>query len=328
MVRRVCLLVALLACGLFAAAVRADTFNLVNGETVTGEVLASSPNEAGAQIKLGEGEYKRVSWALFSQDDLKKLARFPKLQPYIEPFILISPEEKIRKTEPPPLKQPPKLERPQAVSLFGALLGSGPGLLILLSLYVANLYAAYEISIFRGQPTGLVCGVSAVAPVVGPIVFLAKGTKMSAAEAPSEAVPMAPPTAAAEGTAAPPGDALNPMQADGVAHPTSLHLAHTEAPKEAANQTSATRYQRGQFTFNRRFFETKFPGFFGVVRRDADRDMVLVIKSARGEYIGQRISRIAANDLHLQVQKGAASEEIMIPFQDIQEIVLKHKDAK
>ena len=87
-------------------------------------------------------------------------------------------------------------------------------------------------------------------------------------------------------------------------------------------------YQRGQFTFNRRFFETKFSGFFGVVRRDADRDMVLVIKSSRGEYVGQRISRIAANDLHLQVQRGHASEEVMIPFVEVQEIRLRHKDAK
>ena len=44
-------------------------------------------------------------------------------------------------------------------------------------------------------------------------------------------------------------------------------------------------------------------------------------------YRSQRISRIASNDLHLQVQKGNASEEIMIPFQEIQEIQLKHKDA-
>ena len=87
-------------------------------------------------------------------------------------------------------------------------------------------------------------------------------------------------------------------------------------------------YQRGQFTFNRRFIETKFPGFFGVIRRDADRDMVLVIKCSRGEYIGQRISRIAANDLHLQVQRGHATEEIMIPFVEIKEIQVKHKDAK
>jgi len=40
-----------------------------------------------------------------------------------------------------------------------------------------------------------------------------------------------------------------------------------------------------------------------------------------------RITRIAANELHLQVQKGHASEEVMIPFIEIQEVRLKHKDA-
>ena len=39
------------------------------------------------------------------------------------------------------------------------------------------------------------------------------------------------------------------------------------------------------------------------------------------------ISRIAANDLHLEVHRGHASEEVMIPFQEIQQIQLKHKDA-
>jgi hypothetical protein len=55
--------------------------------------------------------------------------------------------------------------------------------------------------------------------------------------------------------------------------------------------------------------------------------MVLVIKSARGQYVGERISRIASNDLHLQVRKGLASEEVAIPFTEIQEVQLKHKDA-
>ena len=79
--------------------------------------------------------------------------------------------------------------------------------------------------------------------------------------------------------------------------------------------------------FNRRFFETKFSGFFGVIRRDSEKDMVILIKSARGEYIAERISRISANDLHAQVRKGHASEEVMIPFTEIQEVQLKHKDA-
>jgi hypothetical protein len=327
MVRRLFLIIALMACGLIAAALRADTFTLLSGETVTGEVLVPSANDAGAQIKVGDGEYKRVSWASFSQEDLKKFARIPKLEAFVEPFILITPEEKIKKTQPPPIKQPPRLELPHA-SLLGAMLGSGPGFLMLVLLYAANLYAAYEVSIFRAQPTGLVCGVSAVLPLAGPIIFLCRRTQMPVAEQTWEPEPAPAPAAEATGEAAPAADALNPMQADGAVHPAKLHLAHTEPAKEASDLPASTRYQRGQFTFNRRFIETKFAGFFGVVRRDADRDMVLVIKSARGEYIGQRISRIAANDLHLQVQKGAASEEVMIPFQDIQEIVLKHKDAK
>ena len=56
--------------------------------------------------------------------------------------------------------------------------------------------------------------------------------------------------------------------------------------------------------------------------------MVLVLITARGEFPGQRISRIAANDLHLQVQKGHATEEVMIPFTEVKEIRLRHKDAK
>jgi hypothetical protein len=321
MVRRLCLVIALLVCGLIAAPVRAETFKLVSGDTLTGEVLVPSANDAGAQIKVGDGEYKRISWANFSQEDLKKFAQIPKLQPYVQPFIEISPEEKIRKTE-VTIKQPPRLERPPARSLFGALLSSGPGFLILLFLYAANIYAAYEISIFRAQSAALVCGVSAVLPLAGPIIFLSMPTKIAPAEETWETAP----ASAAEG--APGTDTVNPMQAEGAAHPTGLKLAHSEAEKGESGVPAATTFQRGQFTFNRRFFETKFAGFFGVVRRDADKDMVLVIKSARGEYTGQRISRIAANDLHLQVQRGPASEEVLIPFQDIQEVMLKHKSAK
>ena len=110
-----------------------------------------------------------------------------------------------------------------------------------------------------------------------------------------------------------------------VAHPAGLKLAPAEEAKSTIPETVA--FKRGQFTFNRRFFETNFPGFFGVVRREAERDMVLVFKANRGEYTTQRISRIAANDLHVQVERGQASEEVMIPFQEIQEIRLKHKDA-
>jgi hypothetical protein len=118
------------------------------------------------------------------------------------------------------------------------------------------------------------------------------------------------------------------MLGEGVAHPAGLKL-HTETPPAAPEHSypAPITYQRGQFTFNRRFFETKFPNFFGVVRKEADKDMVLVFKTARGTYVGTRIARIAASDLHLQVVKGHASEEVIIPFTEISEIVQKHKDA-
>jgi hypothetical protein len=329
MVRRLCLIGAVLVCGWLAGTAYAEEFRLANGDTLTGEML--SANEEGVQIKLGQNEYKRVPWANFSQEDLKKFATVQKLQPLVEPFVEITQEEKIKKTE-VNIKQPARLVRPAPQSLLGALFSSGPGFFVLLLLYAANIYAGYEVSIFRARPVALVCGVSAVLPFAGPILFLSMPTVIAPAEETWETAP----AAAAETPAA---DAVNPMQAEGAEHPTTLRLAgtgpadavklgHFEGGEEKAALPQTVTFQRGQFTFNRRFIETKFPGFFGVIRRDADRDMVLVVKSSRGEYTAQRISRIAANDFHLMVQRGHASEEIMIPFVEIKEIVLKHKDAK
>ena len=332
MVRRLCLITAWMIGVVLAGPAYADTFTLANGETITGELLMGSENDAGIQIKVGEGKYERVPWANFSQEDLKKLIRVQKLTPLVEPFIEITQADKIKKTEVPNIKQPTRLELPPKRSLVGALASSGLGLFILALLYAANIYAGYEISIFRARPTGLVCGVSAVLPFIGPIIFLSMPTKL----VPVEETWTPAPEAVPEGTVA---EAANPMQAAGAEHPTGLRLAGAQPagevqvgqfegePQQPAIPETIV-YQRGQFTFNRRFFETKFPGFFGVVRRDADKDMVLDIRCSRGHYVSQRISRIAANDLHLQVQRGHASEEVMIPFVEVQEIRLRHKDAK
>jgi hypothetical protein len=297
----------------------ADTFKLSTGETLTGEVLPTSANDAGVQVKVGEGKYEKVAWASFAQEDLKKFAQNKKMEPLVEPFIEISQEEKLKKTE-VNIKQPPRLERPARQSLIGALCSSGLGLLIILILYAANIYAGFEIALFRGQSKPLVCGIAAILPVIGPIIFLSMPVKLPPAAQSWEAPPEPAPEAAAA------AEVVNPMQGT-VEHPGGLKLAHAEEAPATPALPAATTFQRGQFTFNRRFFETKFPGFFGVVRRDADKDMVLAIKSTRGQYVGDRISRIAANDLHLQVHRGNASEEVMIPFQEIQEIQLKHKDA-
>jgi hypothetical protein len=102
-----------------------------------------------------------------------------------------------------------------------------------------------------------------------------------------------------------------------------LHIAAPTAPEATSNVPEPQVFKRGQFTFNRRFIETKFPGFFGIARREADKEMILVIKTSRGTQTATRISRIAANDMHVETPHG----EVQVPFADIQEVTLKHKDA-
>ncbi len=306
-------------------AAAAAEFRLTNGETLTGEAVLPTANDQGIQIKIGEGQYQKVPWGSFSQDDLKNFARNSKIEPFVEPFIEVNPEEKLKRTE-VNLKEPPRLVQPARTSLVGAMFSSGLGFLMVVMIYAANVYGGYEISIFRAQPTALVCGLAAI-PGLGflsNIVFLALPTRLKAAE---EAVATVAPPEGTPAAASAGEDDVNPMHADGAVHPSALKLAGSDPEKTKPAVPETVVYQRGQYTFNRRFFETKFAGFFGVVRRDAEKDMVLVVKSSRGEYTSQRISRIAANDLHLQIQRGHASEEVLVPFQEIQEIRLKHKDA-
>lgn len=326
MVRCLYLIVGVLVFGPLTGLIQAETFKLANGQTMNGEVLPTTANDQGVQIKVGEGDYQRVPWANFSQDDLRNFAKNQRMEPFVEPFIEITQQEKIKKTE-VNIKSPPKLERPARQSLLGALGSSTIGIFVLLLLYSATVYAGYEVAIFRAQPPGLVCGLAAI-PLLGvlsPIVFLSLPTRIgkSAAEI-REAEAAA--QSAAEPIPQAAGADVNPMQGQ-AEHPAGLKLAQTDAGQDKARVPETITYQRGQFTFNRRFIETKFPGFFGIVRREADRDMILAIKTNRGEFAGQRISRIAANDLHLEIQRGGTTEEVLIPFQEIQQIRLKHKDA-
>ena len=107
--------------------------------------------------------------------------------------------------------------------------------------------------------------------------------------------------------------------------------AHAHAPQPAAESAHRlpppTVYQRGQTTFNRRFFETKLSGFLRVIPSEAEKDMLIHIKSARGEYVGSRLSRVMPNELYLQISKGGASSDVIIPFNDISEVQIRHKDA-
>ena len=294
-----------------------------NGTAVTGTVL--DMGDQGIRLQLTDGTYmdNPIPWGLLSQDDLKRLQRNPKAQPFVEPFIEIPRAEKLERTQ-VDIKDPPRLTRPASGSLLGALAGSGVGMVMLLLVYAGNIYAAYEISIFRAQPPALVCGLSAVVPVLVPIIFLALPTRLRGADYEAQSGTDENLEAAIAAEQAVPAGAAAAAPAKGGRRAPTQPVAATAATAAAAGGKT---FVRGQFTFNRRFFETQMPGFFGVMRPEADKNTVLTFKTARGTYVVNRITRISPNDVHIQVIKGHASEEIIIPFLEIQEVYMTPKEG-
>lgn len=296
------------------AAIWAGEYRLTNNDVVRGEPV--SFNEEGFVVRLEVGGFSpRISWSQVSQETLRELQQIPQAKQFVDPWIIVPPEEKRKEREQQRqivLRDVPRVELPEETSL-GAAMVSGPiGIAMLVILYILNLFAAYQIAVFRDRPIGLVCGVSAILPVIGPIIFLA----MPGGAAGETAAPPAP----AEATAA------APVAAAAAASTGGLGLAAMDKPAHANASQAAQVYRRGDVTFNRRFFETKFPGFFRIVPSEAEKDLVLVFKTAKQEIIGKRISRIASNELHVQTLRGGS--EVMVPFGELAEVQVRHKDAK
>jgi hypothetical protein len=286
--------------------VGADTVQLADGSSVTGDVV--KVDDTGILFRTPNDVYTNFVWTKFSQDGLKQLAQNPKIKPFAEPFIEISPSAQTGFHEVSRLAQPPQ------ASLPGALFSSSVGLAVLLVVYFANLYAGIEIAIYRKRPFELVLGAAAVLPVLGPIVFLCLPTHVEPSSEPVEQAEAAPETFAVPGKI--------PLSAPG-----GIHIADASWRSKSTEKPEPQTFQRGQFMFNRRFFETKFPGFFSTVRPDADRNMVLQVKTPRAYFMVQRVTRITASDVHFEVIQGGVRQEVMVPFTDIQEVLYKHKDT-
>jgi len=295
-------------CG-WVTAVRADSFGLTDGTAISGDVVMF--NDSGVTLRTPTDSYTNVVWPKFSQGALKQLAQNPKARGFVEPFIETPPKPKAEEIR---VHDVSRLGLPPQQSLFAALLSSSVGFVVLLLIYAANVYAGYEIAIVRSRPIGLVMGVAAVLPILGPIIFLSLPMPREAPPEEAQAQPEAQ-TFAVPGAAAP------------VAESVTAGGVHAVPAGGKGGYPEAQVFQRGQYMFNRRFFETKFSGFFSVVRRPAEKDLVLVIKAGRTSLIAQRITRIASNEAHFEVVQGGARQEVMVPFADIQEIQLKHKDA-
>ncbi len=334
--------------------------SLDDGTTISGEFISAS--DTGLILRGPDGRLTRsITWFKLTQESLKKLEGHPKAGKYVELLIDPPPGQEPSLTPPPlELKEPHKPPRPEKVSLAAGMF-TPAGMAMLLVLLLANVFAAYEIALYRSRKVGMVIGVSAVLPVIGPLIFLCMPTRRvevvsqpaaspsgplpetaSAETEPQETPPQeegagdsdsmpqetygeaAP---AEEESAAPPPNRMVILDDDEEAPSPGLRLAKRENVPQKADPNYLKTWKRGEQPLNRRFFESNFSGFFKISPPPPECDLRIILKTARGTYIGERISRMANDDLHLQKRAGDASNDIPIPFADILEVTVRHKDT-
>ena len=283
-------------------AMAAETLTLTDGSTQAGDIVKFDDN--GLMMRGAGDAYASVPWGKLSQDSLKHLAENPKFKPLVEVFI--EPDASARPAKAEIAVNPvTRMERPARPSLFGGLAGSPVGLFILLVLYAANLYAGYEVSIIRARPAVQVIGLSAVLPIIGPVVFLALPMKV---EAPPEEV----------GHAAPAGTAAAAAQRT----PEEIQILEASWRKEEKKPEPQV-FARGKFTFNRRFVETKFAGYFGEPKGDALK-FSMEVKTASAQFAVGRIMQVSATEVIFETAQPA---QVTVPLNDILEIKLTPKTA-
>lgn len=307
-------------------AAHAGTYALTDGQTISGEPISFT--DAGLVLKNDAGQIQpRMPWNKFTQESLKQIAteaKNPRDKAFVEPLLEEVAQEKVKRKEiiVKPVDHP---ERPTGRTGIFTAFSTPLGLLIFFLLYVANLYGAYEIAVYRYRPFGLVIGLSAAAPVIAPIIFLSMKPPAVPQEAPLEHtdfgmdIPTGAPVEAAidSNPLAPPEGFHSSIQLEGG--------AAAEIPKPVLPDPIV--FRRGEFSFNRRFFETKLAGFLRVVPGEAERDMVVYVKCARGEFVGRRVTQITPNELYLQVFKNNVTADEMIPFVEMQEVQIRHQDS-
>lgn len=293
-----------------AARLSGAEFKLVSGDIVRGELSSATTN--GIVVRLNVGGFSdRIDYARLTDETLKELLADNRAKKFVEPFMAPPAEEKaLEEAKQIPVKQPSRLERPQGKPGMVAAFTSSNGLVLLGILYIANLYAAFHIARFRWRPVALVCGVAAVLPVLGPIIFLALH-KSAASEL--QTLPTASPADAAAVAMAPSSGEGNRVGALGVAKQES----------KAGAEGLPKVFKRGDVTFNRRFFETQFPNFFRAVVSEAERDLVIDVSAGKSSCVASRISRISTNEIHF---KTSSNVESTVEFSQITEVTLRHKD--
>ena len=296
------LLVFSLWLGVVALAAAAETFSLADGGSLSGEIV--KPDDSGIMIHTPEEVYTNVAWARFSQDTLKQLSANPKLKAFVEPFILPTEAERPAKAE-ITVNAVVRPELPASPSIFGGLFKSGLGLFILFVVYVANLYAAFEISIVKARAAAQVMGLAAVLPIIGPVIFLIMPMHVE------------PPPPEEDPAAAPPAPGSKPQEQIQIGEASWK----PQEEKDKEKKPEAQVYSRGKFTFNKRFLETRFAAFIGGAGGEQAKKFSMEVKTMREVLAVEHIAQIGAAEVIFETPRG----QVTVAMADIQEIKLNPK---
>ena len=280
-----------------AGMVGAENVILTDGVTLSGEIIHADDN--GLMLRLPGDVYQatNLTWMQFSHATLKELADNPKTKIFATPFLA--------PTNAPEIKVNPvtRLAQPEHLSLLGGLAESSVGLLILLVLYAANLYAGYEVAVMRDRPIALVVGLSAVLPVIGPIVFLALPAEMDSPEDETD-------------------DENNPVKEPNL--PEEIHISESSWKQAEKPHAEPQIFTRGKYTFNKRFIETRFAAFTGEAAARTEGVFTMEVATAQERLIVLNILQISPEEAVFHtLQRG----QVIMPLTDIQEIRLIPKNA-
>ncbi len=299
-------LLGLLAWGPLAAA----EYKLLDGTALSGEIVTADKD--GFLLKLEGGGYSpHIDWGKLTDESLLEMSKQPKAKRFVEPYV-VQPMEDTTRTTPKELN----LAAPARVGLpkvqkgaFNALLSPG-GLFFLGLAYLANLFFAFEVARFRWRKPVLVCGLAAVVPIVGPLIFLAMPKWLPPVElnATNEALQQTTLT----------------VQDSGPSMVTQMGLrtagAHHDIPASDLPRT----FTKNDFTFNRRFFETQFADLLSSAPPDAGAGLVLDFETNQGHVLGDRINRMNASEVIVRVPGG---DEKPVDFGSIVQVTLRRNDA-
>ncbi|MBI1842759.1 MAG: hypothetical protein HYR88_18110 [Verrucomicrobia bacterium] len=292
----------------------AESYKLLDGQAVEGPPMNATKEGIAFRDSSGS-QGPRIHFTNFTQQALLELAKHPKVKrPLIEQYLEIVVEEPTNKVGRPKVELRPfdHLQRPDPKGGLSQISTSSIGLFFLFLLFVGNLYSAYEVGVFRNYSPYLVMGIAFVAPLLTQVIFLCLPTYVpkSAGEEIDATAAHVPTFAAAGG-----GPSSGP--AGGAAGAGGGAAGGGTAPAVLPH------FKRGEYTFNKRFFETKMSGFFGIRPTEAEKGFQFQVKCNRGQLVCNRVVRVTPAEVTLQVLRGATIEEMSVPFTEILDIQIK-----